>query len=130
VSSVTVSIEDRLAIQDLIARHGHLMDDGAFDRLDELFTADVVYDLTAFGAGELHGPAAIGEAGRAMGDWNPVAHQVTNVLIAGNADGAVTVRSKGFGVRRDGTTGSVVYEDVLRRTVEGWRIAYRKVVAR
>jgi hypothetical protein len=29
----------------LISLHGHLMDDGDLDRLDQLFTADVAYDL-------------------------------------------------------------------------------------
>ncbi|MGV4980847.1 nuclear transport factor 2 family protein [Streptomyces sp. NRAIS4] len=34
--------EDRLAITELISMHGHLVDDGQLDRLDELFTPDVV----------------------------------------------------------------------------------------
>jgi hypothetical protein len=37
------------------------------------------------------------------------------------------------GLRRisaDGTVGSVVYEDVVRREPAGWRIAYRKVIPR
>jgi hypothetical protein len=46
---MTLSIENRLLIHELLSRHGHLMDRGEFDRLDELFTPDVVYDLTDFG---------------------------------------------------------------------------------
>ncbi|MEE4494819.1 nuclear transport factor 2 family protein [Streptomyces sp. BE230] len=33
---------DRLAVMELIALHGHLVDDGELDRLDELFTEDIV----------------------------------------------------------------------------------------
>lgn len=40
---MALSVEDRLAIHDLVALHGHLMDAGEFDRLDELFTEDFVY---------------------------------------------------------------------------------------
>ncbi|WP_329010123.1 nuclear transport factor 2 family protein [Micromonospora rifamycinica] len=36
------SVEDRLAIHELVALHGHLMDSGEFGRMDELFCADVV----------------------------------------------------------------------------------------
>jgi len=38
--------EDRLAISDLIALHGHLFDEGELERIDELFAADVVYDTS------------------------------------------------------------------------------------
>jgi hypothetical protein len=30
----------------------------------------------------------------------------------------------------DGTSGTAVYEDILRREEHGWRISHRKVVAR
>ena len=125
-----LSTDDHLAIHELIALHGHLMDDGAFDRLDELFTADIAYDLEAFGGGVLRGPAAIRDAGLALGDGNPLGHHVTNVIVTGGDDQQAHARSKGFGVMADGTVGSVVYEDVLTRTPEGWRISYRKVVPR
>jgi hypothetical protein len=44
---MTISTEDRLAIHELISLHGHVVDDGDFSRLHEVFTVDVVYDLTA-----------------------------------------------------------------------------------
>ena len=125
-----LSVEDRLAVHELISLHGHLMDDGAFGRMGELFCADVVYDVSAFGRGELHGYAAVNEAARALGDANPVGHHVTNVWVSEDADGTVRVRSKAIGVYADGRAGSVVYEDVVRREAGGWRIAYRKVVPR
>lgn len=126
---MALTVEDRLAIQELIALHGHLMDSGEFDRLSELFTVDVVYDLEAYGAGTLHGVDEIVAAAAALGAGNPVAHHVTNVVITDDA-GAVASRSKGFGVRSDGSTGSVVYDDVVRHGPDGWRIARRTVVPR
>jgi hypothetical protein len=35
---------DRAAIHELIALHGHLVDDRRVDDLDQLFTEDAVYD--------------------------------------------------------------------------------------
>ena len=37
---------------------------------------------------------------------------------------------KGLAVMADGTSGTAVYEDTLRREEHGWRISRRKVVAR
>lgn len=39
MSRPLVGAEDRMAITELIALHGHLVDDGELDCLDELFTA-------------------------------------------------------------------------------------------
>jgi hypothetical protein len=127
---VALSVEDRLAVHELVSLHGHLMDGGEFDRMDELFCADVVYDVSAFGFGELRGYEAISEAGLALGDANPVGHHVTNICVTEDPDGTVRVRSKGIGVSAGGSVGSVVYEDVVRRETAGWRIAYRKVIPR
>jgi 3-phenylpropionate/cinnamic acid dioxygenase small subunit len=127
---VALSVEDRLAVHELVSLHGHLMDSGEFDRMDELFCADIVYDVSAFGLGELRGSEAISEASLAVGDANPVGHHVTNICVTEDPDGTVRVRSKGIGVSATGSVGSVVYEDVVRRETAGWRIAYRKVIPR
>ena len=127
---MALSVEDKLAVHELISLHGHLMDGGEFDRMDELFCADVVYDVSAFGLGELRGYEAISEASLAVGDANPVGHHVTNICVTEEPDGTVRARSKGIGVSAIGSVGSVVYEDVVRRETAGWRIAYRKVIPR
>jgi 3-phenylpropionate/cinnamic acid dioxygenase small subunit len=127
---MALSVEDRLAIQELIALHGHLMDSGAFDRMRELFAAEVTYDVTAFGVGVLHGHEEIVAAAQALGDSNPLGHHVTNVLISEDPDGVVRVRSKGIGIRSDGSSGTVVYEDVVSQEAAGWRISCRKVIPR
>ncbi|WP_255948622.1 nuclear transport factor 2 family protein [Streptomyces odontomachi] len=127
---MSLALEDRLAITELISLHGHLVDDGSLDRLDELFTPDVVYDVTEFGQEPLVGVAAIREAAWALGAANPVAHHVTNVVITASADGRVRVRSKGLGVQADGSCGSVSYDDTVVRTPDGWRIDHRKLSPR
>lgn len=128
--SLKLSTDDRLAIHELIGLHGHLMDNGEFDRLDELFTRDVVYDLRDYGGAELRGIAAIVQASRSLGDANPLGHHVTNVVIAEVDGDVVHVVSKGLGVRADGSCGSVVYRDAVRKEVSGWRIARRRVSPR
>ena len=125
-----ISPDDRAAIAELLARHGHLFDDGELDRLDLLFTAAVSYDLAAFGGGVLHGIEAIRAATLALGDRNPVGHHVTNVVITPIDERSARALSKGIGVMADGRTGSVVYDDVVIRTPEGWRISHRRVTAR
>lgn len=127
---VSLALEDHLAITELISLHGHLVDDGSLDRLEELFTSDAVYDLTDFGQEPLLGVEAIRAAAWALGAANPVAHHVTNVVVTGSADGRVQVRSKGLGVQADGSCGSVSYDDTVLRTVDGWRISHRKVSLR
>ncbi|MFD9948296.1 nuclear transport factor 2 family protein [Nonomuraea sp. NPDC059023] len=127
---MTLTYEDRVAITDLIAMHGHLCDSGELDRLDEVFTADVLYDVTDFGQEVLRGVAACADAGRALGELNPVGHHVTNIVLNEEADGRVRARSKGIGVNADGTSGSVTYEDTVLRLGQGWRISRRTVIAR
>jgi hypothetical protein len=128
---MTLTLEDRLAVTELIALYGHLVDAGELDRSAEVFTADVVYDLSDFGQGEVVGLAALTGAAPALGARNAVAHHVTNTVIEGEtADGRVRVRSKGLGVMADGSCGSVTYEDTLVRVAGGWRISHRRVVAR
>ncbi|MER6290351.1 nuclear transport factor 2 family protein [Streptomyces sviceus] len=112
---VSLALEDRLAITELVSLHGHLVDNGSLDRLEELFTAGVVYDLTDFGQEPLSGVVAIREAAWALGAANPVAHHVTNVVVTASADGRVHVRSKGLGIKADGSCSSVSYAEERHR---------------
>lgn len=121
---------DRIRIHEIINRHGHLVDEGAFDRLAEIFTEDVVYDVSALGGTVLTGPDAVADAGLALGDRNPLGHHVTNVVVVEIGPARARARSKGLAVMSDGTAGSVVYDDELLRTENGWRIAVRRVLPR
>lgn len=122
--------EDRTAITELIAMHGHLVDGGRLDRLDEVFTDDVFYDVTDFGGPPIEGVAAMREAAYALGEANPVGHHVTNTVLTEIGGDRVGVISKFIGVRADGGCGSGTYEDTVVRTDDGWRIARRRILAR
>ena len=126
---MTLTTDDRLAIHELLSLHGHLMDSGDLDQLDRLFTPDVVYDLSPLGSAKLHGIDAIRRAALQLGDKNPVAHHITNVVVM-QGDEKVTARSKGIGIRTDGSVGSVVYDDELQQTTNGWRISRRRISTR
>ncbi len=127
---MTLTVEDRLAIRELVALHGHLVDEGHLDRTAEVFTPDVVYDVSDLDQDLITGLAALTDAALALGPANPVAHHVTNVTVTETPDGRVHARSKGLGVMADGTCGSVTYDDTVIRVDGGWRISYRKVSAR
>jgi hypothetical protein len=129
-SIMPLSTEDRLAIHELIALHGHLADDRRPDELDRLLTEDAVYDLRDLGMGEVQGMPALRALWTTAGGEQPIGHHVTNVIVDESADGSVRVRSKGLAVMAGGRAGSVVYDDVVIRTPAGWRIARRAVLAR
>ena len=61
-----LSLEDRLAIMEVIALHGHLVDDGRLDELNRVFAEDVTHDLTAFGLGIHQGLGSVQEAAEAL----------------------------------------------------------------
>ncbi len=130
---LNITVEDRVAIHEVIALHGHVVDDRDWDRLGEVFADDVVFDLTDYGYGTLHGMQAMQDLVRGNSDApaaQPLGHHVTNTVIVGQDGERVSARSKALSVAGDGTSGSAVYEDVLRRDAQGWRISYRKATAR
>ena len=124
---MALTADDRLAITDLLHRHGHLIDHGDFAGLTAVFTEDAAYDVRALGGGVLAGPAGIRAAALALGTGNPVAHHVTNIVLDEVADGTVHAVSKGLGIMADGSAGSVTYQDTVERTAAGWRITHRVV---
>ncbi|MFB6816523.1 nuclear transport factor 2 family protein [Streptomyces sp. NPDC056347] len=127
---MTLGAEERLAINELLALHGHLVDNGETDRLDELVTEDVVYDASALGHGELRGLAAFRDMARSRaGAKNgPVGHHVTNIVLTEAGDGRVHARSKGIGIAADGGCGTVTFEDEIVRGERGWRVSRRRIV--
>lgn len=127
---MALSVEDRVAINELLSRHGHLIDAGELLRLDELFTSNVIYDISDFTGESLHGLEAIRKAALALGAHNPLGHHITNVVVDERAADEATAVSKGIGVNADGSASSVIYEDTVTLTADGWRISRRRVRAR
>jgi SnoaL-like protein len=125
---MTLRVEDRLDITELIALHGQFVDAGELERMGEVFAADVIHDLTDLGMGIVTGLGLFRRPD--PGVEHPVGHHTTNTVLTALDDGRVRARSKGIGVRADGTSGSVVYEDIVERRPEGWRIVQRRIVVR
>lgn len=118
---------DRWAIAETLSLHGHIFDGGQLGRLEEIFTPEVVYDLSAVGVGTFEGIEAARQGAIKLGAAGPIAHHVTNIVIAEAADDVVTVQSKGLMIMADGTMGSVTHLDTLRRHEAGWRISHRVI---
>ena len=127
-----LGIEDRMAIHELLALYGHLIDERRWDDLDQVFTADAVYDGTDFGMPVTRSLAElVAEWTSEMGlTRHPLAHHATNIVITGRDDGTAFVRSKGLGVGKGGRVGSVTYVDEAVRTERGWRLRSRTVTLR
>ncbi|HEY3561879.1 MAG TPA: nuclear transport factor 2 family protein [Kribbella sp.] len=126
-----LTADDKWAIAETLALHGHLFDEGELDRLDELFTDDVVYDVSELGGDVLVGIDAIRDAALQLGAGNPLAHLVTNVVITdATGDDTATVRSKGVVVLADRGCGTATYVDTVRRGPDGWRLSHRRILPR
>lgn len=62
-----ISVEDRLAIRELLALYSYIIDEWQFSRTGEIFTADARFDVTDFGMGVCHGPGRSPRNGAARG---------------------------------------------------------------
>jgi SnoaL-like domain len=121
---------ETIAIHQLLALYGHIIDEREWLRVEELFTADAVYDMSEFGLGVIRGATAIRELWSRPDAIHPLAHHATSIVVSEDQDGRVRVLSKGLGVGPNGRVGSVVYRDVVVRTAGGWRFTERKAQVR
>ena len=132
-----VTLEDKFSINELINLYGHIIDRQEFNNLNQIFTNDAAFDLSLFQSGKVYQGLDQIIAMMEQSSDHPVAHHATNIVIQPNLDEAeknnskiietVHVVSKGIGVGRKGRVGSVVYNDVLIKQKDQWRIHLRKV---
>jgi hypothetical protein len=127
---MTIDLADRFAIHELLGLYGHLIDQRRWDELDQVFTADVVYDATDFGQPITRSLADLRATWTGDLSTHPLAHHATNVVVTEDADCAVRVLSKGIGVGTRGRVGSVTYHDVVVKGPDGWRLAQRRAELR
>lgn len=120
--------DDRWDIAETLSLVGHVFDGGRLEEIGTVFTADVVYDMSALGMPVIVGIEGAREAARQLGAHGPIAHFVTNVVIVSENGDEVAVDSKGLMLMADRTVNAVVNHDVLRREPAGWRIARRLIV--
>lgn len=120
-----LDVADRLAIQQLIAIYGHLIDEREWSRLGEIMVADLRYDARDFDLGVTQSLEELRTAWMSDRAQHPLAHHATNIVITEDGDGTVRVLSKGIGVGYRGRVGSVTYRDVVVKTPDGWKFAER-----
>ncbi|HEY3005748.1 MAG TPA: nuclear transport factor 2 family protein [Kribbellaceae bacterium] len=126
---------DIVEINQLLARYGHLIDAGSWERFDEVFVPDAVLDYRNCSMNVLdvlHGLDAVVAVFRAAN--HPSAHHCTNVYVYED-DGAVRVKSKWFVPytrerHQPHRWYGGDYDDVVTRTEAGWRIQSRTCTAR
>src|SRR5271169_3954292 len=82
-----LDVRDTLAIHELLALYGHIIDERQWARADELFTPRTVYDMREFGLGVVQGTAAIRELWSRPNAAHPLAHHATNILVSVDPDG-------------------------------------------
>jgi 3-phenylpropionate/cinnamic acid dioxygenase small subunit len=119
---------DILAIHDLLARYGHVVDDADWHELTDVFTPDGVFDLDAVGQGRAEGLDQLRACFSRLD--HPLAHHTTNATIEPIDGRRARVRCKYLVVSDDGRVRSGEYHDDVVRIDEGWRIARRTVVPR
>ena len=128
-------LNDRIEIEELLARYSRALDHRQWADLEAIFTADGEFD--AGGLGHPHGPAAI----RAMiegtiGGLDATQHLLGKSIIEFSEDGdSAEVRTYLISQHiRESAPGPVKhyflggeYADRVVRTPAGWRIAYRRL---
>jgi hypothetical protein len=119
-----LGIADRIAIYELLALYGHILDEKQWSRLGECFVDDAVYDASDFGEGVTHGLAELRQRWL-LSTSHPLAHHLTNILVWEDSEGVVRAQSKAIGIGFKGRAGSAVYHDSMRLTDSGWRISTR-----
>ncbi len=134
-------LDDRLAIQEVIAQYAYTYDAGDADGFAALFTEDAVWEMLASGATRpdvrLESRAAIREWAahrlrERAGRFTSCHHQSGVVFDELTADAArtrtmVLVTHQGAGDAAPHPTDSAVYHDRWRRTPAGWRLTHRTV---
>ena len=124
-----LTTEDRLDIAEALALHAHVVDADQLDRIDELFTPDAVYDMSAPGMGIFEGIETIRAAAAQMSASGhaPIAHFLTNIMLTSTREDEASALSKCLMIMATGTIQGVTYDDTLRRDRGHWRISRRVI---
>ena len=125
-----IDVADRLAIHELFALYGHIIDERHWSEMELVFTDDVTYDATDFGHEITTSLDALRTHWMSDLSMHPLAHHATNIVISEDPDGTVRALSKAIGVGVKGRVGSGVYRDIVVKTDAGWRLKYRRAELR
>jgi SnoaL-like domain len=122
-----VTPEDALQIHKVLADYGHIVDDHDWDRAQEVFTEDFVFDMSATGRPDLRGIADIVATFKGR---NMYAHVTTNTSLTQESETTVRAHSKFIGFPNEGPPVTGDYVDELVQTSEGWRLRHRRAELR
>jgi len=118
--------QDHIEIREVLADYGHVVDDHDWDRAEDVFTPDVVFESNN-GEMVLNG---ISDIVATFKGRNMYAHVTTNTTLRENDDGTVSAHSKFIGFPNEGQPVTGDYRDRLVRTAAGWRLAHRSAEIR
>jgi 3-phenylpropionate/cinnamic acid dioxygenase small subunit len=119
---------DRLALHELPGRYGDAIDDRDWDRLDQIFTEDAVFDLTDLGEPKLEGRAEI-KRYMAEDAKHPRTHLMTNIYVDETATG-VQLFFRIVALLPERVVGTASYYDDVVKTPAGWRVKNRLITLR
>lgn len=118
-----LSPDDHAEIQQVLADYGHVVDEHDWDRAEDVFTPDVIFETGGPGGRVLRG---ITELMATFRGRNMYAHVNTNTTLRAEQDGTVTAHSKFIGFPNEGQPVTGDYYDTLVQTPAGWRLAQRR----
>ena len=115
---------DWVAINQLYALYGHVMDERDWSRLSDLFADEFVFDATALGVPLMTTLAQVCQTTESA-PQSPLGHHVTNVYVESIDGDTARVVAKALGTYPGGKAYSGVYEDTLERSAGRWRVKHR-----
>lgn len=122
---------DKDEIVDLVHHYSHCVDRRLYDELAHLFTEDCIVDYGPGVAPVARGRTAFRAMFGAGGGFAATSHHNANVLVSFETDDRASVRTSVYAWHKtfDGATPRVwgCYHDVVERTSDGWRIAFRQL---
>jgi 3-phenylpropionate/cinnamic acid dioxygenase small subunit len=130
---MSLSYEDRSAIEQLLFRYAWMVDRREWGSMDAVFAPDATIDYASTGGpGALPYREALAWLDRALAPWPINLHHITNIMIEidGDRGKARCYFTAPMGrVAPDGgrefITNAGFYLDEIVRTSDGWRIAAR-----
>ena len=122
------SLEDTLAIHELITKYSHVVDGRAWADLDALFTKDGIFDASSVGYPVVEGMLALRHHMETAD--HPIAHIVTNIVLRDIDRDTVAAASMVLTPTQDGLMAPGDYRDIIVRTAVGWRFRKRAAIAR
>jgi hypothetical protein len=132
-----ISAIDICKIENVLSLYGFILDDRAWDRLDDFYTDDAIWDLRYPPNQGADAPGGRYEGIDAIRQWYSAAkhtgmHTTINVLISVRDENTVDVRSRTVTADWEGNVslGTAEYRDVVVRTQKGWRVRNRTAIVR